>query len=242
MATRKMTLIAAIAAVILVAVGVGYAYTASTQNGGNNVNSEYITLVQGGEGAYKFSDNVHLEWNTLDRKVDADFVTEFTMVGMVPGAEEDHMDGFNIKQLGTPFTVLTEGKGMDSHPDLECSILKSGSWNVYGNFETTFFLKVENGPTTTWFRDIYVPWNPAFEKYNDSTSAWDGGTAFDIAYDSANGKYYDTTVTVYYAIAGDKLSITHDSGEHPQGQLPTYPIQLLQYPLQGAFLTFTVSN
>ena len=60
MDTRKVTLFATIAVIALVAVGIGYAYTATTVNSGNNVSTEYITLVQGGTGAYQFAsgDNI----------------------------------------------------------------------------------------------------------------------------------------------------------------------------------------
>ena len=46
MDTRKITLIATIAVIALVAVGVGYAYTATTQNTANNASSNYIVLSQ----------------------------------------------------------------------------------------------------------------------------------------------------------------------------------------------------
>ena len=234
MVARKVTLTATIVAIALLAAGIGFAYTSSTQNIGNIASNEYVTLVQGGEGAYKFANNVVLEWNTSDKKVGSTPVTEFTMVGMTP-ATGNHMDGFNIKQLGNSFTILTGEIGMGSHPDLECTITKAGTWDYYGeDFQTTFFLKVENGTTTTWFKYAYVPWNPAFERYNESTSKWDGGSFFDIAYDSANSKYYDTTVTVYYAIDGDVLSVEHSPGVFPDGPPAN--------PLAGAFLIFTVNN
>ena len=236
MVTRKVTMIAMIVAIALVVAGIGYAYTASNQNSGNNLNSGYVTLVQGGEGAYSFSNNIHLVWNTLDKKVGSALVTDYTIDGMEPGVAGDHMDGYNIRQIGDSFTVIVDEERMGSlHPTLECEIIKSGTWDYYGNFKTTFFLKAENGPTTTWFKFVYVPYNPAFERYNESTSTWDGGSFFDIAYDSANSKYYDTTVTVYYAIEGDALSIEHSPGVPLPAGPPTYP-------LAGAFLTFKVTK
>ena len=44
MDTRKVTLIATIAVIALLAVGIGYAYTASTSNTGNDVDAEYIQI------------------------------------------------------------------------------------------------------------------------------------------------------------------------------------------------------
>ncbi|AMK13549.1 hypothetical protein AUP07_0495 [methanogenic archaeon mixed culture ISO4-G1] len=46
MDTRKMTLFATIAAIALLAVGIGYAYTASTSNSGNSASLEYYLIGQ----------------------------------------------------------------------------------------------------------------------------------------------------------------------------------------------------
>jgi hypothetical protein len=45
MDTRKVTLLAVIVTIALVAAGVGYAYTATTSNTGNSVNTTYLTMV-----------------------------------------------------------------------------------------------------------------------------------------------------------------------------------------------------
>lgn len=229
-----MTLIATIVAITLLAVGIGYAYTTSTQNSGNDVGSEYLTLVQGGEGAYWFSNGVEVEWNTVDRKVGDVIATEFTMQGMIPGDEADHMEGFNIKQLGDPFTVLIEDNGTVSHPDLECKISRSSDWNA-DNVNTTFFLKVENN-SVTWFKFEGPNW-PTFKKYSPASGKWDGSSTFTVEYDD-HSKYYDSTVTVYYAIIGSAVVVEHDPGETPS--LPSLPELQSGRLLNYARLTFEV--
>ena len=232
MAMRKVTLIATMVAVALLAVGAGYAYTSSTQNGGNVANSEYVTLVQAGDSAYRFSESVEVEWNTVDKKVDTDYVTEFTIPGLTPGSAAEHMGNVYMMQLGDSFTVLTKGVGMDTHGPLECKVEPSSTWIFFtaGNHPTTFFLKVENSNDITWFK--LVDQNHA-KKYG--TGGWNGGNTFTISYDNSEHKYYDTTVTVYYAIdGGDSIEVTHGIGVQPSG--PSSNI------IYYAMLKFTVTN
>ncbi len=231
-AIRKITLIATIAVIVLIAAGVGFAYTASTQNSGNAASSEYVTLVQGGEGAYRFSNNTELDWNTVDKKVDTNYVTEYTTPGLTPGSAADHMGNVYMKQLGDPFKVITKGVSMSSNVPLECMVEPMSTWDFFvdGNHPTTFFLKVENNDDITWFKLINQ--NHA-QKYGET--GWDGGNTFPIAYDSTEKKYYDTTVTVYFAIDGDdSIEVTHAIGAQPKGP----PSNIIYY----AMLKFTVTN
>ena len=231
-AMRKVTLVATIVAIALLAAGVGYAYTSSTQNSGNIANSEYVTLVQGGGGGYSFSKNVEVDWNTVDKKVDTNYVTEYSIPGLTPGSPDDHMGNVYIKQIGDPISVLTKGVGMNPYGSLECKVEPASTWIFFtaGDHPTTFFLKVENNNNITWFKLINQ--NHA-QKYGES--GWDGGNTFTIAYDGSEHKYYDTTVTVYYAIdGGNSIAVTHELGEQPDGPSST----ILGY----AMLKFTVTN
>lgn len=62
MDTRKTTLIATIVVLALLAVGIGYAYTAITENSGNETDAKYIELIQRNSGdtadKYSFTDSV----------------------------------------------------------------------------------------------------------------------------------------------------------------------------------------
>ena len=231
--------IATIAAIVLVAVGIGYAYTASTQNTDNTVNSEYITLVQDGAGAYSFahfSKNIKVYWNSVDSRIGSKPTTVYTTDPAMTQGTAPHMTDCYILQLGEPFKILTEGNGTTSTP-LACSIAKSGEWEVFtgGDHPTTYFLKVENS-TTTWFKFVTGDWT-TFQKYG--TDGWNGGSVFNIEYDSVHSKYYDTTVTVYYAIdGGNSISVEHEPGVQPAG--PALPANGVL--LAGASLTFTVTK
>lgn len=56
MDTRKTTLIATIVVIALLAVGIGYAYTAYTENSNNTSNVAYLKLTQTGPTGYTFAD------------------------------------------------------------------------------------------------------------------------------------------------------------------------------------------
>lgn len=70
MDTRKVTLIATIAVIALVAVGIGYAYTAMTTNSTNNVGTEFITISPSADGIESnyasalTTLNSNVEWST----------------------------------------------------------------------------------------------------------------------------------------------------------------------------------
>ncbi len=234
MDTRKVTLIATIAAILLLAVGIGYAYTAATMNTQNTVTAEYITLVQDddteGTGAYTFVSGFNLEWNTLDSKSGVKPATVFTPVTTpTQGAAGDHMSDCYLIQLGDSFKVLADSEGITTLEALTCSVVNGGTWAILDG-QTTYFIKVVNNGSITWFK--IVPGSvPVVQKWG--TDAWNGGNTFTIG---VNGSaYYDTTVTVYYAMIGaGTITETHEVGEQPDG--PGRNI------LTGASLTFTVEN
>ena len=69
MDTRRMTLIATIAVIALVFVGIGYAYTAYSANNGNNTDVAYITLTQENtttSAAYTFANDIKIKFDTYN--------------------------------------------------------------------------------------------------------------------------------------------------------------------------------
>ena len=93
---------AAVAVIMLCAVaiiGVGYAYTAQTNNSGNDVTSEYITLTQSGEGKYKFANDLYVYYNTVNTGVDE---TTYTLAQKTMA-----LNGING---GKNYTVVKLGK------------------------------------------------------------------------------------------------------------------------------------
>ena len=119
MDTRKVTFIATIAAIVLVAVGIGYAYTASTVNSGNSASPEYITLVQGSTGAYQFADGEqNVYWDATDYIVGSQPTTDFTLTGVV----DESITGYKLVQLGKSFTLVADSVGATTAPTIAIDI------------------------------------------------------------------------------------------------------------------------
>lgn len=67
METRKIVLILTVAALVMVAIGVGYAYTAMTTNTGNTAETEYLIITQtdGTQAKYSGAFNQALSFDTV---------------------------------------------------------------------------------------------------------------------------------------------------------------------------------
>lgn len=102
MDTRKVTLIATVALIALVAVGIGYAYTASTENSENDVGSEYlvITPTTGDAQVYSGSFDENIAYDTV--KV-AGFVN-YSLSGAAT------IDGRKAVEAGSIYLVIDQQK------------------------------------------------------------------------------------------------------------------------------------
>ncbi len=239
MDTRKVTLIATIAAIALVAVGIGYAYAASTQNAGNSATTEYITLVQdniGTKGAYTFTEaNEKVYWNSEDRKVDTVFKTKFTLTG-TPSTTD--ITGYTTVQLGNSFKVKAAPQtGGTAKDTLTCAISAvMAKPSIPGaTTQAKIFLKVStNNSESEPVAQISI-----FELTADNTFTKVGGEGSSFTIYKTNGSttaYNDVTVSVYYGYdtTAGGVEVTHAVGDHPAG--PS------QAPLNNASLTFTVTE
>ena len=112
MDTRKVTLIATIAAILLLAVGIGYAYTAVTTNENNSASQEFIKLSQSGAGAYTFTQvKSVVYWDEEDKKDSSDASTPFHTTYKL-SAETSTVDAPNNAQQSpqkTTYTVVKVG-------------------------------------------------------------------------------------------------------------------------------------
>jgi hypothetical protein len=233
MDTRKVTFIATIAAIILVAVGIGYAYTAATQNSNNSASPEFITLVQGGSGGYTFADEASIYWDTTDIKNGSGGATTFTLESVVA---DTPVTGYKAVVVGNSFVVKTAietPKGAGDLTNLTCSLSSSGFAAPYvGDTGTSsLFVSVKSGAHDPETFQISAA---------DTFSKWDGdsfepGSTFTIYKNTGLKTYEDVAVTVYYGYTGTGVTKNHDSGVQPEG--PT------QKPIAaGSSLTFTVNQ
>lgn len=240
---KRITLSLAIVTIIAVAaIGIGYAYTASTINSGNTATSEYLTLVQNGSGAYMFTTNGHseVEWNTVDGKNtngDPVAITNFKLAS--PIANDDNSTPFGVyslQQVGEDFTIIATSTNTTVSSQT-CSITPSntGFNTVIGTGTAVYFLKVTVNsatPVTTFFKYD----SGAFKQWVSSNDSVSDITTFTIT--TPNSSVFDTTtVSVYYGYHGtDGIDVTHAAGTPPVG-----PSTAQTQPLANASLTFAIN-
>ncbi|MBE6524796.1 MAG: hypothetical protein E7Z65_08035 [Thermoplasmata archaeon] len=191
MDTRKITLIATIAVIALVAVGVGYAYTAITNNEGNTTTVEYVTLTQNGTGAYQFV-------NAEDNEIYFDTVGKSTGIEYSLTDESDYnhiVPGARVIKMGNSFDILTAKVG-GTNEDLTCQFTTTGftvndGWKIYmivaGNED-------DNYHTFTM----------------STNNVWDNDSKFTINWNSGASKYDNITVSVYlgYTAASETATVS----------------------------------
>ena len=240
-----MTLIATVAIIALIAVGVGYAYTAITTNSGNDAGIEYITLKQGGDGAYNFIDapTQTVYWDSNDYLNGTTYTTEYTLTSATVAPVSIAGDGDYIAvQLGDSFKLIAQpqdGGAADANGlDVEITstgikspaIAASQNYTVNGEIVLLFVVAGETG-TPTYFKasgtDTYKKFNP------DSQEAdkWEAGNSFNMKQKTAT-TYEEQTITVYIGYKAEPGKITITNVDNKDRPMP------VTKPLTGATLQF----
>ena len=238
MDTRKVTLVATIAVIALVAVGIGYAYTAITVNQGNQAEPEFITMTQAGDGAYTFTGNTTeiVYWDSANYKNSTgDVVNEFTLTPAVTtlvvdtGANEKK---YTTVQIGKNITLnTTQDRGTIKAAGVDVKISTIG-FNIPADENMLFFIEVTN--STTSEKTLFMVQNDVLKKYNDADQhhAWEAGDSYHI--EDVDATTYDScTVKVYYGYAYEdgKYIKTNDLDAKP-----------LETPLNGAKIIFRTNT
>ena len=207
MDTRKVTFIATIAAIVLVAVGIGYAYTAMTTNSGNSSTVENITLVQGGDGAYTFATGANVVWNSDDGKTDGKYYTTYTLAPSATPIDDITVGSttYKVVQIGKSFTVRAAQTG----GELETinGMITANGFNKQVEGAEIFLEITPAGGSATYYKLFS---DNTFIRYD---SGWTDNT-FTIPYNSG---FKDLTVKVYYGTASTGVKVEHAAGHFPVG-------------------------
>ena len=191
--TRRITLVATILAIAMIAVGIGFAYTAFTQNGGNNTDVAYITVTQVGEPTpYTFADSIKVEMDTYTDD------SENVYYRIADSKTIDlGNDKYTVAVLGTiEFHATITG---DTPPSkLSLSVLSSAGFDATSNWEY-FITSVpdNNGIINT----VY-----ASKTSVKTTAEWTAGSALEMTHKSDN-EYNNVTVCVCYGYSKDLETI-----------------------------------
>lgn len=184
MDTRKTTLIATVAVILLLAVGIGYAYTAFTQNGGNETDTAYVTLTQvGGETPYTFANNVTFELDTYN-EIDGETVYyklhgSTDIKSAVPG-------NYTCVLLGS-ITLHAELTGATDYPDLTVSISNSAGFDATENW----VYLITSAPDAQGNVTVYD-----YKKTPTATTAWTSVSPLTMT--KVGSSYKDVNLFVYY--------------------------------------------
>ena len=230
---KKMMLSIAMVAIIAVsAIGIGFAYTATTSNTNNSANSEYITIVQGGAGAYQFANAAKIYWNSSDARTGAGTVydpyvitTTYTLADTV---DTTTFSGYSLVKLGNDIT-LNVAPQSGAAVALNCQITASSFAKPTG---VDIFLVVADdnvSPAKNYFK---LESDNTFVRYVSTDFTGDNTFALTI-----NGEDYRTqTVSVF---AGFKSTDAEYKVNHEAGVIPSGPATSV---LSGASLSFSVNK
>ena len=160
-------------------VGAGYAYTATTENAGNTVISEYVELSQTGAGAYNFVNNQHIYYNTVNTAADT-----FTYRLDSPQDLEISSTHYDVVKVGKTFAIHAEKTPSADIADTICII------NIDDTAKATltggYLLIVKTLSAEDEAAAEYIVYDGSEEKLGQFTIQANSTTA-----------YYDTTVEVF---------------------------------------------
>lgn len=242
MDTRKVTFIATIAAIILVAVGIGYAYTASTVNSGNNASSEYITLVQGDEtpGAYQFANNEKIYWDSADYRVGEQPKTDFSLASETIDVTTALGANCTYKaavQVGSPFYLKASITGAATAASVNVDIRATDIAAPYQTDKAYVVFKVYNG-TAAETQYLVVTANAAgVNTLTAYDSSWVAAPSLNnklVLYQNNASSYKNATITAYYVTAVSAITVNHDVNAIPAGPDAS--------PLNNAKLVFSITK
>jgi len=252
MDTRKVTFIATIAAIILVAVGIGYAYTAMTTNQGNTANPEYITLTQSGSGAYTFTTEAKqtVYWDSNDWKAasgENPYKTNYKLSPItttIDGekAAESARVVYTVAKVGEDIVLNAVQTNGNAKTNVTCTLptdeVDFDKPAAINGTEIVVILKVvvTNG-ATEYFK---LTSDNTFSKLvagDGGTYSWDTTNhSFTIPGVASSTSYENVTISVYYGYPGTDGIIYERENPTPAPAGPSTT------PISGAKLVFSIET
>ncbi len=213
MDTRRTTFIATIVVIALLAVGIGYAYTAITANNGNDADNEYVKLSQSGTGSYKFTDaDERIYYDTVnisaERGQTSNNYTYFLSDDSATFKVGD--DNYQLVKVGDSFDLDASEVNNATNAALPITFATTGI-NVSGDWKVLMKVDIPNSEetstTTVW--KIFSA--------GETSSSWDD-TSFSMSsyLDGTTVKYRSVSITIYYGY----LATVHATGTAEPAENP----------------------
>ena len=189
MDTRRISLIAAIALIIALAVGIGFAYAAYTANNGNNTDIAYVTLTQEGDSPYKFADGVTVKLDTYNKNSAEETYYRLSGFNIVKGTNTSY-GPYKCGLLGT-IELHANFTGTNVTPPQTLNISISGSTGFNANGTWKYFITDAPDPSTGMTSKIYAI-------KEDDTSEWKQTGLDQLTMTHGSSGYDNVTIYVFY--------------------------------------------
>ena len=201
MESRRISLIATIALILALAIGIGFAYAAYTANNGNNTEVAYVTLTQvGDETPYTFADNVTVKLDTYNKDNAEKIYYRLSGFNIVKGSNPNY-GTYKCGLLGT-IELHADFTGTNVTPPETLDISISGSSGFDATSKWKYFITDAPDPSTGMTSKIYAKKDTPKE-----TSEWtqSGLDSLTMTYSSG---YQNVTLYVFYGYSvTDEISV-----------------------------------
>ncbi|MBR4203152.1 MAG: InlB B-repeat-containing protein, partial [Candidatus Methanomethylophilaceae archaeon] len=191
-------LIATIALILALAVGIGFAYAAYTANNGNNTEVAYVTLTQVGDPTpYTFADNTTVKLDTYNRENQGVIETFYRLSGFntVKGSDPNY-GTYKCGLLGT-IELHADFTGTNVTPPQTLDISISGSSGFDATATWKYFITDAPDPSTGMTSKIY-----AMKDSAKAVSEWTQGMD-SLTMTHGQSGYQNVKLYVYYGYAAD---------------------------------------
>jgi len=196
MESRRISLIATIALILALAIGIGFAYAAYTANNGNNTEVAYVTLTQvGDETPYTFADNVTVKLDTYNKDNAEKIYYRLSGFNIVKGSNPNY-GTYKCGLLGT-IELHADFTGTNVTPPQTLDISISGSSGFDATATWKYFVTDAPDPSTGMTSKIY-----AMKDSAKAVSEWTQGMD-SLTMTHGQSGYQNVKLYVYYGYAAD---------------------------------------
>ncbi len=196
MESRRISLIATIALILALAIGIGFAYAAYTANNGNNTEVAYVTLTQvGDETPYTFADNVTVKLDTYNKDNAQKIYYRLSGFNIVKGTNPSY-GTYKCGLLGT-IELHADFTGTNVTPPQTLDISISGSSGFDATATWKYFVTDAPDPSTGMTSKIYAMKDSA-KAVSEWTQCMDS-----LTMTHGQSGYQNVKLYVYYGYAAD---------------------------------------
>ena len=240
MDTRKVTLLATITAIALVAIGIGYAYTATTENSSNNATDEFVVLSQTN---YTYSTSTNLYFDTVNYK-DETVKTDYRLLKSITA--EDYAIQMNVNgkatwddsktnkgvklfgfMLGSADTLIANYTGTATAPNSYTITVNASNFSdLSSKTDWKYVIVLYRGTSEYQFATYDGASSITYYIWNDDSGWVPNNTGFVLTKDPSNvNQSYGYTTALFFAGSNINDSPAYAHAEYSPGTTEPNVIQ-----------------